>query len=267
MKLSNGISVHQYGNKNSIPVIFIHGFPFDSRMWINQVKALENDYHCIVYDVRGLGESDPGDGQYTMEMFADDLFEVMHELNLDRPVVGGISMGGYIALRAIEREPSKFRGLVLFDTKTEEDTKEGKLKRAAGVKRINLEGTKGYITDLMPGCFSDLSMTELSDVYEVVLERAFMYNPKGVKGCLLAMAGRTDTSGVLKEIKVPTLLICGSLDKLIHPDQMRKLSEKITGSEFAIAPRAGHMTPLENPEFVNDVLLGFLKRRISGEVK
>lgn len=263
MKLENNIIAHEYGDKNKIPVVFIHGFPFDNRMWINQVKFLEKDYHCVVYDVRGLGESEAGDGQFTMEMFVEDLFGVMDEMKLDRPVVCGLSMGGYIALRAVERDQSKFRGLILCDTKAEADNNEGKLKRAAGVKRINVEeGTRGYLTDFMPTTFSDISIEELRDVYEAVLDRALVYDPKGIKGCLLAMAGRTDTADFLGKITIPTLVLCGSLDKFSPPEQMRAMAEKIKDAEFAVAPKAGHVPPLENPDFVNDIISGFLKRKI-----
>ncbi|MGE5497322.1 MAG: alpha/beta fold hydrolase, partial [Syntrophothermus sp.] len=192
----------------------------------------------------------------------DDLFDVINKLEIDRPVICGLSMGGYIALRAVERDQAKFRGLILMDTKAEADDNSGKLKRAAAVKRINEEGIKGYITDFLPNCFSDVSVNEHPDVFPVVLERALHSSPSGLKGCLLAMAGRTDTSGFLGEIKLPTLVICGVLDAIVPAEQMRKMAEKIKDAEFAAVPRSGHMSAIENPEFVNDVISGFLKRRI-----
>lgn len=262
MKQIKGLEVFDEGHKNNKPVVFIHGFPFDHTMWHNQVEFLKQNYYCITYDVRGLGNSDAGDGQYTIESFTDDLFQIMDELKLNKPVLCGLSMGGYIALRAVERSQERFGGLVLMNTKAAPDDNEGKLKRADGVKKINTQGIEKFIAGFVPNCFSDVAINEMKDIYEDTLNKSLKSNPAGVKGCLLAMAGRTDTDPFLEKIEIPALVLCGSLDKLIPPPVMRAMSEKIKGSEFAATPRAGHLTPLENPEFVNDVLAGFLHRRI-----
>jgi len=262
MKLINGLAVFEDGHKNNKPVVFIHGFPFDHTMWHNQIDFLKNDFYCVTYDLRGLGQSKAGQGQYTIEGFTDDLFEIMDELKLSRPVLCGLSMGGYIALRAMERNQERFSGLALMDTKASADDNEGKLKRADGIKKINLQGIKNFIAGFVPNCFGDIAMQEMKDMYETTLDKSLKSDPVGVKGCLLAMAGRTDTEPFLEKIEVPALVMCGSLDKLIPPEVMRGMAEKIKGSEFASVPRAGHITPLENPEFVNDVLAGFLRRLI-----
>lgn len=261
MKVLNGIEVFESGERGKLPVIFVHGFPYDHYMWDNQVEFLKSDYHCITYDVRGLGESEAGDGQYTIEMFADDLFGIIEELKIDKPVICGLSMGGYIAFRAVEREQNKFRGLILCDTKPFQDDNAAKLKRAGAIKKINTEGLEAYVEEAVPVTFSEDTITKEKEIYEPVLNRAKKYNPLGVKGCILAMAGRTDTSDYLEKIEIPTLIICGNLDKITPPYLMREVGEKIKGSEFTAAPRAAHMSPVENPDFVNDVISGFLKRK------
>jgi 3-oxoadipate enol-lactonase len=91
------------------------------------------------------------------------------------------------------------------------------------------------------------------------------FDPVGVKGCLLAMLSRTDTTSYLSQIKIPTLIICGADDKLTPPEVMKLTAEKITNSEFVIVPEAGHMTPIENPKFVNKVIIKFLKKHFAGE--
>lgn len=99
----NNLSVFTSGNTNNKSIIFVHGFPFDHRMWDEQIEEQSKDYYCITYDIRGLGESHAGDGQFTMESFVDDLETILNELKLKLPVLCGLSMGGYISLRAIER--------------------------------------------------------------------------------------------------------------------------------------------------------------------
>ena len=216
MKLQiNSLAVYAFGKKENPVIIFVHGFPFDHTMWEYQIKELQKDFYVIVYDIRGLGESYVGDGQYTMEAYVNDLFSIINQLNLVKPVLCGLSMGGYIALRAIEVDQAKFSGLILLDT-----------------------------------------------VYKKTLKTSKKHNPIGVKGALFAMLSRTDTTKSLKQIKLPTLVMGGSFDKLTPPTGMRVMADKIKNSEFAIVPRAGHMSPLENPSFVNDMIKGFLTRRV-----
>lgn len=262
----NGLSVNTFGENKSQPLIFVHGFPYDHTMWENQINLLKENYFCVAYDVRGLGKSFVGDGQYTMEFFVDDLFAVISELKLDKPVLCGLSMGGYIALRAVERNQNLFSSLILLDTRPEADDNAGKLKRAAGINQINTEGLEKFAKAFVTNCFSDETPTEQKKMFQSVLTKSYNHDPAGVKGCIIAIMSRTDTTGYLSHIKIPTLVICGSFDKLTPPPVMRSMAEKIPGSEFAIVPRAGHMTPLENPESVNDLISGFLKRKFE-EVK
>lgn len=263
MKLAvNGLSVNTFGNPQNQPIVFIHGFPYDHTMWENQINALKNDYYCIAYDVRGLGESYVGDGQYMMEFFVDDLFEIINELKLNKPVICGLSMGGYIALRAVEKNQSKFSGLLLCDTRSEADDNAGKLKRAENINLINTQGIIKFTDQFVTNCFADETPKEQEKMFLTVLHKTHKQNPVGVKGCIIAIMSRTDTTPYLPQIKIPTLILVGSFDKLTPPPVMRAMADRIPESEFGVIPRAGHMTPLENPEAVNDLIKGFLKRRI-----
>ncbi len=256
----NGLFVNIEGSENNRSIIFVHGFPFASWMWHNQINALSKDYRCIAYDVRGLGKSYVGDGQYTMEAYVDDLFMIMNELKLDKPVVCGLSMGGYIVLRALEREENYFSAAILLDTKPQADNDQTKLNRAAGINQINVEGLDKFVDTFVPDTFAEESRKDLKEIYNETIRRAKLNNPLGVKGALLAMLSRTSTESYLSKINIPVLSIVGNLDKLTPPQVMRNMSEKIPNGEFAIAPRSGHMTPLENPSFVNDLIRGFVNR-------
>ncbi|PJA95935.1 MAG: alpha/beta hydrolase [Ignavibacteriales bacterium CG_4_9_14_3_um_filter_34_10] len=261
-KQINGLAVYTYGNKKNTPIIFVHGFPLDNTMWKNQIKFLQKDYYCITYDVRGLGNSYVGDGQYTMEAYVWDLFSIINELNLNKPVLCGLSMGGYISLRAVETNQSKFGGLILCDTKSEADNDTGKLILAFKINQINTKGIEHFAEEFLSTVFFEDTIKNNSKLYNEFLEIAKSQNPIGVKGALIAMLSRTDTTSFLEKIKLPTLVICGAFDNLTPPVQMRKLAEKIKNSEFSSIPFAGHMSPLENPSMVNDLISGFMKRKI-----
>ncbi len=259
----NGLSVHDLGDKKNQPIILVHGFPFDYTMWTSQIRALQKEYRVIAYDIRGLGKSYVGDGQYTLEFFVDDLFWLMHEMELANPVLCGLSMGGYIALRAVERDQSRFKGLVLMDTKADADDDAGKIKRSAGINTINTDGLEKFVDDLIPNLFAEESLKNMKSTVEQITNICKNQNPTGVKGSLLAMASRTSTKRFLKKIEIPTLVMGGSFDKLTPPPVMREMADKINDAEYGIVPRAGHLSPVENPSYVNDMLCGFMKRKIS----
>lgn len=261
MKLSiNSLSVNTFGDQTNQPIIFIHGFPYDHSMWENQINFLKEKYFCVAYDVRGLGESYVGDGQYTMEAYVNDLFSIITELKLKRPILCGLSLGGYIALRSVERSIEIFKGLILCDTKSEADDDAAKLKRAASINQINTEGLIKFVDQFVTNCFAEETPKEQEKMFLTTLFKAHKHDSLGVKGALIALMSRTDTTSFLHKINIPTLVLCGSFDKLTPPLVMRAMSEKIPRAEFAVIPRAGHMSPLENPECVNDLIEGFLKR-------
>ena len=122
----NNLAVFTEGNENNRTIIFVHGYPYDHFMWDEQVKELSKDFYCVSYDIRGLGKSPVGDGQFTIEMFVDDLEKIIDEMKLNNPVLCGLSMGGYISLRAVERMQDKFSALILCDTKSSADDNAGR---------------------------------------------------------------------------------------------------------------------------------------------
>lgn len=259
-KTINGLSVTLSGNIESKAIVFVHGFPFDHNMWNAQVDSLNNNYFCVTYDNRGLGESEIGSGQFTMEMFVDDLETIIDDLKIEKPVLCALSMGGYISLRAMERFQNKFSALILCDTKSAADDNEGKLKRAAAIKQINSGDFGNFIETFVTNCFGEKFIRENKTEFRQVVDSSKKNNPLGVKGCLLAMAGRTDTTEILNKINIPTLVICGSEDKLSPPTQMETMSKQIPKSEFVLIKDAGHMTPIENTETVNDAIQNFLAK-------
>lgn len=259
MKLVNNcLYANIHGVKTNPPIVFVHGFPFDSDMWLQQTEALKEKYYVISYDVRGLGKSYVGDGQYTMEAYVNDLLALIAELGLKTPAVCGLSMGGYIALRAYEKAPSKFGSLILCDTKSEADDDETKIKRAGHIDHINLDGLPHFVNSFIPPCFTDKSRKSLAE-YEEILERASNGNPEGVKGAVLAMLSRTDTTKALKKIKIPVLVVCGAQDKHSTPEQMQAMAKKIDSCKFVTIPKAAHMAPVENPKAFNSEIVKFLE--------
>jgi len=259
-KTINDLFVYTAGDEKYKSIVFIHGFPYSHTMWKEQIDAFSKNYYCVAYDIRGLGQSSAGDGQFTMESFVDDLETIIDELKLEKPILCGLSMGGYISLRALERFSDKFSAVILCDTKPEADNNEGKVKRSAAIKKINTEGLDPFTKEFISNCFGDHFKQNQKNELENTIEASSKFDPVGVKGCLIAMLSRTDTTASLEKIKIPALVICGEQDALTPPDVMKSMAEKIKVAEFIVIKNSGHMSPIENPEEVNAAISAFLKK-------
>jgi pimeloyl-ACP methyl ester carboxylesterase len=249
------------GISTATPVIFIHGFPFSHKMWTfpgGQTEALSGTNRVIAYDVRGHGESEVGSGHYSIEFFVDDLIGLMNHLSVEKAILCGLSMGGYIALRAIERHPDRFIGLVLCDTKSESDPNEGRVKRAQTIKEIQENGLKVYAENYVKSVFAPESLQNKQDIVKAIQSTIERTSPTALFGTLLALAARTDTTLALPFIKVPALILVGEKDLLTPPAAGQMMKEKIPNAQFFVIPNAAHMSNLENPALFNKYLVEFI---------
>ncbi len=213
-------------------------------MWEPQAEALSYIYRTVSYDVRGHGQSDAGDGQYSLEFFVDDLIDGMDHLKIENAVLCGLSMGGYIALRAVERHPDRFKGLVLCDTKSEADSDEVKIKRAAAVRAVKKDGVPPFASGFVKS----------------VLTLMLGNSPLGISGALLAMAARTDTTAALAKMTLPALILVGQEDRLTPPSVSEAMMKRMPHAVMHVIPEAAHLSNLENPSVFNEQLLAFLKQ-------
>jgi len=250
------------GDKSATPIVLIHGFPFNSDMWRPQIDILKSTFRVITYDVRGHGRSEVGDGQYTLEMFVDDLIALLDYLLLEKVVLCGLSMGGYIALRTVERNPERCRALILCDTTSNADSDEAKLRRAASIKATKKNGVKLYAEEFPKALLSTQTFLKRSDLVDTVRSMIQTNSAIGICGALLAMAARTETTLSLPEISVPTLILVGQEDKTTPPELSEKMHQLVPNSEVRIVSNAAHLSNLENPEEFNTHLLDFLTRHV-----
>lgn len=247
------------GDRSAPAIVLIHGFPFSHAMWNPQIEFLKNHFRVIAYDIRGHGKSDVGDGQYSLELFVDDLIALLDHLQLEKVVLSGLSMGGYIALRAIERNPERFRALILCDTTSNSDSNEAKLRRAASIKTVKRAGVVPYAQEFLKAVLTPQNVQNKPDLVRAVLSMIESNSSVGICGTLLALAGRTETTPSLPKIQVPTLILVGEQDKITPPELSEKMHALIKNSKLQILPNAAHLSNLEKPEEFNDHILDFLK--------
>ena len=258
----NGVEFYytDEGEPSSLPVVLIHGFPFNSDMWKPQVEVLKREFRVMTYDVRGHGRSEVGDGQYTLELFVDDLIALLDHLHLEKVVLCGLSMGGYIALRTIERNPERCRALILCDTTSNADSNEAKLRRAASIKSIKSVGVKPCGDEFLKAVLTSQTFLQRTDVVEAVRSMIQANSSLGICGALLALVSRTETTSSLAKITVPTLILVGEQDKTTPPELSEKMQQLIPNSELHRVPNAAHLSNLENPQKFNEYLVDFLRK-------
>ncbi len=249
------------GQQSAPPVILIHGFPFSHKMWNfpgGQVDVLTPTNRVVAYDIRGHGESEVGSAHYSIELFVDDLFGLMDHLNIPKAILCGLSMGGYIALRAVERNPERVSGLVLCDTKSEADSNEAKIKRANGIKFVQANGMKYYAQDYVKIVFAPSSFERHPDAVKSLQSIVERTAPQSIYGTLLALAARTDTTAALPNIKCPTLILVGEKDTLTPVSASQSMKDKIPNAQMFVIPHAGHMSNMEHPTQFNKHLVEFI---------
>lgn len=241
-------------------VVLLHGFPLNRSMWWAQQTGVGSTYRLITPDLRGHGETAAPEGVYTVDDMAADVVELLDALQLTEPIVlGGLSMGGYVALALMARWPERVRGLMLMDTRATADTPEAARNRESLARQVEQSG------DVMPVIESMLPKLMASAVHEghpervaSVLEMMQGTPARAVAGTLRGLAARPDRSALLPQIRVPTLVLVGAEDAIAPPAESRFMAEAIPGSQLVVIPEAGHLAPLENPGAVNAAILEFL---------
>lgn len=257
----NNLEIHynDSGIEHASPVIFIHGFPFSSEMWTEQMELLSDTHRVISYDVRGHGKSELGDGHVLIDFLVDDLFGLMDHLGVQSANIIGLSMGGYIALRGVEREPERFLSLVLCNTKSEADPNEAKAKRADAIRTIKTDGVQVFADNFLKSVFAQQSFDQHPDAIRKIRAMIEKTSPDTLCSTLIALAARTDTTGALKNINMPALILVGEDDQLTPPAAAQAMANRIQGAQIYILPNAAHMSNLENPEEFNAYLRSFFE--------
>jgi pimeloyl-ACP methyl ester carboxylesterase len=242
------------------PVVLLHAFPLGRAMWRSQVAALQADYRVITPDLRGFGGTDAFAGPPSVDAMADDLAALLDVLEVREPVaLGGLSMGGYVALAFARRHAGRLAALVLADTRAEPDNDEGRANRDKLIAFAEQQSTSAVIEQMMPRLVSDETRSLRPEVVEEVRRLGSAQSPRGVIGALQAMRDRPDARPGLGRIKVPTLVVVGSEDAFAPPAVAESLTGAIAGAQRVVIPGAGHLSNLERPEPFNEALRAFLR--------
>ena len=241
------------------PLVLLHAFPLDGRMWAPQVQALSSHHQVVVPDLRGFGNArDQVVEVAEMDLLADDLARLLDERGLDQVVLCGLSMGGYVSLAFARRHPGRLRGLVLAATKATADDEQAAAARLAMADRVLEEGV-GFLPDAMLPVLLGTSTRRLRPtLVEKVTKLLLEQEPAAVAAAQRGMARRPDVTAELAAIRVPALVLCGAEDEGFGPAVGRELAAAIPDATFVQIQEAGHLLNLEQPAQVNEALLDFV---------
>jgi 3-oxoadipate enol-lactonase len=239
-------------------VMLLHGFPFNRSLWREQAAALDATHRVIAPDLRGFGETTVTSGQTTMETLAEDVAALLDQLGVRRVVLGGLSMGGYVALAFLRAHPERVRALVLADTRPQGDTEEARQTREQTARQALDEGMTAIEKTMLPKLLAPSTFERDPHIVERVREMILDTSPEGAAAALRGMAVRRDQTELLAEIKVPTLIVVGAEDTLTPVKDSETMHAQISGSLINVIEGAAHVSNVERPAEFNRALGDFL---------
>jgi 3-oxoadipate enol-lactonase len=243
-------------------LVLLHAFPLNASMWERQLDLAEAGWRVVAPDLRGFGDGAGDPPAESLDDYAADLIDLLDALHVHDAVLGGLSMGGYVAFALLRRVPSYFRGLVLADTRSGADSPEGIEGRTRMRSLVAEQGVDAVADAMLPKLVGDETRRGRPEVVERVRAIIGANTPAAVSGALLAMMGRPDSTPLLATIHVPTLVIVGEEDVLTPPPEAEALQRAIGGADLVRVPGAGHLSNLEAPGAFNGALARFLEHRV-----
>ncbi len=243
-----------------LPVLFVHGFPFDRTVWRHQLATLSR-VRRIAPDFRGVGDSGAPSGAdgYSLTRYADDLVAVLDAVGVRQAVLCGLSMGGYVIFELLRRHPERVKALILADTKPEPDSAEAKRGREELTQVAQRDGQDAVIERLLPRLLAAATQATQPEVAGQVREMAHRWSVPGLVGALRTLRDRPDSTDTLRGVRAPTLVLVGSEDQIAPPDTARAMAQLIPGAHCHVVPAAGHIAPLEQPLATSRVVADFLR--------
>lgn len=240
-------------------LLMIHGFPLDATLWEPQVEALSRVANVLAPDLRGFGrDTREFAAIMPMRQYAHDLKELLDERGIDKVVLCGLSMGGYIAMAFAERWPERLAGLILCNTRSNADTEEGVEARHTTAQNAREKGMEVIARGMAPSLLTERTRNERPELVEKVMAMIGRQRPDVVAATSLGMAQRPDRSDVLRRFQAPALVITGDSDTLMPLATSQAMADALPNGRLVVLPGAAHLSNLEVPELFNATMAEFL---------
>lgn len=260
------LALHHHGPSDGTPLVLLHGFPLDARMWDGVVAALADQVRVIAVDAPGFGASPSFEevavgvgrpAEPSLETYADAVAQSLRGVGVTRAVVAGLSMGGYTALALAERHRGLLAGIALLDTKAEDDGEDARAGRLAVAARAEDEGSAA-VAGMIDAVLGETTHAQRPDVVDRMRAWLVAAPAAGIAWGQRAMAARPARLTALEDLEVPGLVLRGAEDAMSPQDSAEAMARALGGgSELVVVPRVGHMSAVEDPDAVADVLRRF----------
>ena len=243
-------------------LLLLHAFPLNARMWDGQLALAESGWHVIAPQLRGFdgGAGDPPAA--SVDDYAGDVIDLLDALHVKQAVVGGLSMGGYVAFALLRLAARYVQGLILADTRAQADTPEGVAGRTRMLQLLQDKGPSAVADEMIPKLLGETTRTKRPAVEERVRSLVLASSADAIAGAIRAMMTRPDSTPLLSAIHVPTLIVVGDEDTVTPPAASDEMHRAIAGSELVRIPEAGHLSNLERPDVFTAALTAFLSHRV-----
>ncbi len=258
------MSVRESGT--GTPLVLLHAFPLNASMWSSQLDALPgptgDEARVLAPDQRGFGGTGLGGDEPSLDLVADDLALLLDAAGIERAVVGGLSMGGYVALAFARRHPGRLAGLLLANTRATADTDAVRANRERIAAAVTARDSVRLLLDerAAAGQLAPDSQHLVDRVEEMIAAAP----PAAVAWAQRAMAARPDSLDVLAALRVPLAIVAGAQDALVAPEEAEAMLRARPDAELTVLPRVGHLSALEAPEAFDAAVRALLARVAAG---
>jgi pimeloyl-ACP methyl ester carboxylesterase len=256
----NNLSLAYEERGEGRPLLFIHGYPFNKRLWQPQLDGLQDAARLLAPDLRGHGESQAVSGPYWMDTLAGDLQAFLDAVHATRPtVICGLSMGGYVAMAFYRQYGPHAAGLILAATRAGADSASGREQRDEAAHLAQEEGVPAIVESMLPKLLSPKTYDRSPDLVEYVRQMMLGTSLDGILGDLMGMKERPASWTTLEVIDLPVLILQGADDQIISYDEAQAMHEALANSQLEVIPDAGHLLNLEQPERFNQAVRRFVQ--------
>lgn len=251
------------------PLVLLHAFPLSADMWRPQLASLPPGWRGIAQDLRGFGGTsrDVIDGEHLvavpacgMDDYARDVLSLLDDLGIDRFVLGGLSMGGYVAFALWRLAAARIQGMLLADTRPEADSDQIRTGRGQMLELLEREGPRGIADAMLPRLLGAATCARRPDVVAEVRRIIETNRPDAIADAIRSLMTRPDSTPQLESITVPVRLVAGRDDELTPVLLHEQMHARVPGSTLTVIEGAGHLSNVEQPETFNQALSGFLSR-------
>lgn len=257
LKINDGNIYYEIHGSGDETVVLSHGLLWSGKMFHKQVAALSANYQVVTYDHRGQGKSEVTESGYDMDSLYEDAVQLIEKLNLGKVHFGGLSMGGFVAMRLAARRPDLVRSVILMETSAQPEPFTIKYNLLKSV--VNIFGVKSVTKPVMKIMFGDTFLNDQNradERQEWINE--LQQNKKTVTKAVTGVIERNGVEDELQHIKCPTLVMVGTEDKATIPEKAEFIASKIPQAKLVYIQRGGHTASVEEPVQYNEAILDFL---------